>query len=107
MSSQTISSGPLKLARAGQKPSCLVKMFAALSATNEAILRIKSREKLFQQVCEAAMQSGSFLAAVIAMREPGTDTLKVVAGAGNDTAVTRRWQPLPSAMASSESPVAL
>jgi diguanylate cyclase (GGDEF)-like protein len=90
MSTQTISSGPLKLARAGQKPSCLVKMFAALSATNEAILRINSREKLFQQVCEAAMQSGSFLAAVIAMRETGTDTLKVVAGAGNDAELRAR-----------------
>jgi len=29
-------------------------MFAALSATNEAILRINSKEKLFQQVCDAA-----------------------------------------------------
>jgi len=65
MSVQHPPSSLLKLARAGQKPSCLIKMFAALSATNEAILRINSREKLFQQVCEAAMQSGSFLAAVI------------------------------------------
>jgi GAF domain-containing protein len=65
-------------------------MFAALSATNEAIVRINSREKLFQQVCEAAMQSGSFIAAVIVMREPGTDTLKVVAGAGDDTELRAR-----------------
>jgi len=90
MSVQHPPSSLLKLARAGQKPSCLIKMFAALSATNEAILRINSREKLFQQVCEAAMQSGSFLAAVILTPEPGTDVLKVVAGAGEDAELRAR-----------------
>jgi diguanylate cyclase (GGDEF)-like protein len=62
----------------------LVKMFAALSATNEAVLRINSQEKLFQQVCEAALHSGNFLAAAILLRESGTDTLKAVAAAGDD-----------------------
>jgi diguanylate cyclase (GGDEF)-like protein len=73
-----------------QKLSRVVKMFAALSATNEAILRINSEEKLFQQVCEAALQSGNFLAAVILLREPGTDILKAVAGAGNDSDLRAR-----------------
>jgi diguanylate cyclase (GGDEF)-like protein len=90
MSTQTNPPGPPKLGKVGQKPSCLVGMFAALSATNEAILRINSREKLFQQVCEAAMRSGSFIAAVILMRETGTDTLKVVAGAGDDAELRAR-----------------
>jgi hypothetical protein len=65
-------------------------MFAALSATNEAILRINSKEKLFQQVCDAALQSGNFIAAVILLREPGADTLKAVAGAGNDADLRAR-----------------
>jgi diguanylate cyclase (GGDEF)-like protein len=65
-------------------------MFAALSATNEAILRINSKEKLFQQVCEAALHSGNFIAAAILLREPGTDDLKVVAGAGNDVEIRAR-----------------
>src|ERR1700719_3670396 len=73
-----------------QKLSRVVKMFAALSATNEAILRINSEEKLSQQVCEAALQSGIFLAAVILLREPGTDILKAVAGAGNDSDLRAR-----------------
>ena len=60
------------------------------SATNEAILRINSKEKLFQQVCDAALQSGNFIAAVILLREPGTDTLKAVAGAGNDEELRAR-----------------
>lgn len=67
-----------------QKHSRVMKMFAALSATNEAILRIATKEQLFQQVCEAALNSGSFIAAVILQREPGTDVLRAVAGAGQD-----------------------
>jgi diguanylate cyclase (GGDEF)-like protein len=65
-------------------------MFAALSATNEAVLRINSQEKLFQQVCEAALHSGNFLAAAILLQEPGTDILKAVAGAGDDAELRAR-----------------
>ncbi|HET7491531.1 MAG TPA: EAL domain-containing protein [Bradyrhizobium sp.] len=88
MSAQTVPAGPIHPVNAGQ--SRLFKMFAALSATNEAILRINSKEKLFQQVCDAALQSGNFIAAVILLREPGTDNLKAVAGAGNDTELRTR-----------------
>jgi diguanylate cyclase (GGDEF)-like protein len=77
----SISTNPVN---AGQTPPRLFKMFAALSATNEAILRVNSQEKLFQQVCEAALHSGNFLAAAILLREPGTDSLKVMAAAGDD-----------------------
>src|SRR5882724_9134125 len=75
---------------AGQTIPRLVRMFAALSATNEAVLRINSQENLFQQVCEAALHSGNFLAAVILLREPGTDLLKAVAGAGDDSELRAR-----------------
>jgi hypothetical protein len=82
MPAQRVLSG--SVVAAGQRPPRLFKMFAALSAANEAILRINSKEKLLQQVCEAALQSGNFLSAVILLREPGTETLKAVAGAGDD-----------------------
>ncbi|MGZ5870598.1 MAG: bifunctional diguanylate cyclase/phosphodiesterase [Bradyrhizobium sp.] len=88
MSAQTAPS--VQLASAGQTPPRIVKMFAALSATNEAILRINSPEKLYQQVCEAALHSGNFIAAAILLREPGTDLLKAVAGAGDDTELRAR-----------------
>jgi len=65
-------------------------MFAALSATNEAVLRINSQENLFQQVCEAALHSGNFVAAAILLQESGTDALKVVAGAGDDAELRAR-----------------
>jgi hypothetical protein len=32
----------------------LTRLFAALSATNEAIMRAKTRPELFNRVCEAA-----------------------------------------------------
>ena len=83
------SASPAKIA-AIQAPLRVAKMYAALSATNEAILRINSKENLFQQVCEAALQSGSFLAAVILLREPESDALRVVAGAGNDADLRAR-----------------
>src|SRR3954451_11940435 len=41
----------------------IARMFAALSATNEAILRTRSREELFQRVCDAAVHGGKFVTA--------------------------------------------
>ncbi len=61
----------------------LAKMFAALSATNEAILRTKSADELYQQVCRAALSGGNLLGAAILLREPGTDQLRFIAGAGD------------------------
>jgi len=61
----------------------LAKMFAALSASNEAILRTKSADELYQQVCGAALSGGGLLGAAILLREPGTEQLRFVGGAGN------------------------
>ena len=36
-------------------------MFAALSATNEAILRSKSSSELYQKVCDAAVVLGALI----------------------------------------------
>ncbi len=90
MSVQTVPSGRINPLCGGHTLPRLARMFAALSATNEAILRINSQEKLFQQVCEAALHSGNFVAAVILLREPGTDMLKAVAGAGDDAELRAR-----------------
>src|SRR5450631_3213878 len=42
-------------ARADEQKERLTRMYAALSATNEAIMRAKSRTELFELVCEAAV----------------------------------------------------
>ena len=48
----------------------LSRMFAALSATNEAIMRAKSRAELFELVCEAAANGGKFTSTSIALASP-------------------------------------
>ena len=64
----------------------LTRMFAALSATNEAIMRAKSRHELFELVCEAAAVGGKFTSTAIVLLRPGEDFLENVASAGPDQA---------------------
>ena len=47
-------------ARADAQKERLARMLAALSATNEAIVRATSRTELFELVCEAAAKGGRF-----------------------------------------------
>src|SRR5258707_12198728 len=60
----------------------LTRMFAALSATNEAIMRAKSRHEMFELVCEAAADGGKFTSTAIALLRPGQAFLEKVASAG-------------------------
>ncbi len=67
----------------------LTRMFASLSATNEAIMRAKSRIELFQLVCEAAANGGRFTSTTVALAEPDSDLLRIVAAAGPTAETTR------------------
>jgi diguanylate cyclase (GGDEF)-like protein len=69
-------------AKADEQKERLTRMFAALSATNEAIMRAKSRTELFDLVCAAAAQGAKFSAAAIALAEPNSEFLRVVAANG-------------------------
>lgn len=60
----------------------LAQMFAALSATNEAIMRAPTRSELFDLVCEAAVMGGKFTSVTIALHEPGETLLRIVSCAG-------------------------
>src|SRR5882757_1711262 len=64
-------------------------MFAALSATNEAIMRAKSRTELFELVCQAASAGGKFTSTTIALAKSGSDLLEIVAAAGPAAETTR------------------
>ena len=64
-------------------------MFAALSATNEAIMRAKSRTELFELVCIAAASGGKFTSTSIGLANPDSDFLDVVAAAGPTAETTR------------------
>jgi diguanylate cyclase (GGDEF)-like protein len=57
-------------------------MLAALSATNEAIMRARSRDELFQLVCEAVVEGAKFTSTTIALAQPDSEFLKVVATTG-------------------------
>lgn len=57
-------------------------MFSALSATNEAIMRARTRDELYEMVCEAAVMGGKFTSVTIALHEPGNTFLQIVACAG-------------------------
>lgn len=71
-------------ARTEEQKERLTRMFAALSATNEAIMRAKSRTELFHLVCEAAVVGGNFTSTAIALERPDDDYLENVASAGPD-----------------------
>jgi diguanylate cyclase (GGDEF)-like protein/PAS domain S-box-containing protein len=68
-------SGELSSARLG-------RMFAALSASNEALLRASSPEALYQQVCDAAVYGGKFLSATVLLSEPASVWAAVAATTG-------------------------
>ena len=76
-------------ARAESQKERLTRMFASLSATNEAIMRAKSREELFDMVCEAAANGGRFTSATIALADSGSDLLRIVAASGPAAETTR------------------
>ncbi len=64
------------------------RMVSALSASNEAILRAETREKLFQLVCDAAVLGGRFTSTLIALAKPGSDFLHIVAATGSGAAAS-------------------
>ena len=60
----------------------LTRMYAALSATNEAIMRATTTEELYQRVCDAAVYGGKFLAATVCVPTPGSSLASIAAVTG-------------------------
>ena len=70
-------------ARAERANRRLTDMFAALSATNTAILRASDRKEMFQLVCDAVAGAGQSLgAAAIFLKKRGDHLLQLAAAAG-------------------------
>jgi transcriptional regulator with GAF, ATPase, and Fis domain len=76
--------------RAEQASLLLGRMFAALSATNEAIMQVKSAEELYQRVCDAAVDGGKFITTGVLLFDPGTTWVKVAAASGAGMARLRK-----------------
>jgi diguanylate cyclase (GGDEF)-like protein len=67
---------------ADQANERLAWMFAALSKTNEAIMRAQTRTELCDLVCGAAVRGRTFTSAGIALAEPDRRSLRMAAIAG-------------------------
>ncbi len=67
---------------AEQAAQRLSRMYAALGATNEAILHAKSPDALYQQVCDAAVNGGKFITTTVLAPDANTSRANVVAYAG-------------------------
>src|ERR1700738_2686886 len=76
-------------AKTEEQKERLTRMFAALSATNEAIMRAKSRPQLFEMVCEAQGNGGQFTPTTISMANRDSDFLDIAAVAGPTAETTR------------------
>src|SRR3981189_3172325 len=64
------------------------------SATNEAIMRAKSRTQLFEMVCEAAANGGKFTSTTISLANPDSDFLDIAAVAGPTAEKTKNGEGL-------------
>ena len=81
---ENVSFGMRNLERE-QQSDRISRMLSALSATNEAIIRAKTRDELFQMVCDAAVSGAKFTSATIFLSVEGDDFFHRAAIAGSHT----------------------
>jgi diguanylate cyclase (GGDEF)-like protein len=70
-----------------------VRMFAAFSATNEAIMRANNREELFRMLCENTVSAGKFTSTSVLLASPDQECFEVggTAGPNSDLVRSRRF----------------
>ena len=81
--------------RIGLHQQRLARMFAALSATNEAIMRAETRQALLDRVCDAAVLEGMFSSVLITLAEPDRQSLRVVGSIGGELVKPKTGSLLP------------
>jgi len=59
-------------------------LYAALSATNEAVVRLRDRQALFHRICEAAVEKAGFAFAWIGILDPADHMVRPAARHGDD-----------------------
>jgi PAS domain S-box-containing protein len=62
----------------------LTRLYAALSATNEAIMRVTTPQDLYQRVCDAAVDGGKFLGASVCLPHADAEHASIAAVAGDN-----------------------
>ena len=66
----------------------LTRLYATLSEVNQAIVRVRSREELFANVCDIALEFGKFKAAWIALLDSAGSLLSVAQAGAESRAVS-------------------
>ena len=75
---------------AQERASRVSQMYAALSRCNQAIVRCKTREALFSEICRAAVEAGGLKGAWIGLVEKSTGSVRPVASFGLDAVDLQR-----------------
>ncbi|MDP1586129.1 MAG: PAS domain S-box protein, partial [Prosthecobacter sp.] len=79
--------------------------YATLSQSNEAIIRLGSRDELFERICRIAVETGGYLGAWIGLIDVAAKTLVPVASAGGlDGYIKRLHVSIDPAMADGRGP---
>ena len=68
------------------------RMYASLSAINEAIMRVQTPQALFDEVCRAAVEGAGFVLAAVLQPRPHSSWLEATAITGGDAALRRLLQ---------------
>lgn len=63
------------------------RLYAVLSHVSQAVVRVRERGALFQEVCRVAVEQGGFRMASIRVPEAGARTLKPVAWCGSEAGI--------------------
>jgi PAS domain S-box-containing protein/diguanylate cyclase (GGDEF)-like protein len=74
----------------------LTRTYRMLSSTSSAILRLRSRADLLDEVCRIAVDQGGYDCVSIALTDPGTKSLRLHATAGTDVADPSAMENLPA-----------
>jgi transcriptional regulator with GAF, ATPase, and Fis domain len=74
----------------------LTRMFASLSATNEAIMRATNRDELFNMVCAASAEGAKFTTATIFLDESEGDHFSIAGCAGPNESYIRQLKYSPN-----------
>jgi len=62
----------------------LSRLYAALSEIDQSLVRVSSRQELFDEICRALVTAGGFRMAWVGAVEPGHPEVRVVASYGDD-----------------------
>jgi PAS domain S-box/diguanylate cyclase (GGDEF) domain len=68
----------------------LNRVYAMLSSINALIVRVGTHQRLYDEACRIAVESGGFRMALLVLRDPQTQRIEMLASAGKNQALLSR-----------------